>query len=101
MPIDSMVEQVRPLVRPLLATCMFTVGTPIVAEGGAAGRLVEPAVAPRSRIVPDGSTCPATTIAFAASPWLGAGPVRPFVVPAGTSAACWVRLATVSGALKH
>src|SRR5581483_2603186 len=98
--IDEMVEQVRPVVRPLLATPMFNAGVAIVAEGAAAAMVVVPD-APRSRIVPAVSTWPAIIWAIAASTLLGAAPVRPCWVPAGTSVACSVRLATVIGALKH
>ncbi len=48
---ELIVEQVSPVVRPLLATYMGRAGAPTVEEGGAAGRLVVPAT-PRSRSFP-------------------------------------------------
>src|SRR5215472_15510715 len=91
---EAIVEQVSPVVRPLLATFILSAAVPTVPEGGAAGRLVVPAVAPRSRMVPAVSTVPLMIMAMAASTLLGEGPVRPCVVPAGASGACCVRLAT-------
>ncbi len=86
------VEQVSPVVLPLLATAMPRVGTAIVDEGGAAAMLVEPA-APRSRMLPDRSTAPGTIWAIAESVLLGEAPVRPCAVPAGASGAPAVRTA--------
>src|SRR5262249_32171477 len=103
-----MVEQVRPVVRPLFATpwpgtvCAFKT---TVEEGGAAAMLLGP-TAPRSRIVPDKSTCPETISAIAASTLLGASPQRAVVEPeqlggslldGGFKALPCVRCATVSG----
>src|SRR5215475_3300009 len=73
MPMETMVEQVRPVVLPLLLTGSLRVGTPIVLEGGAGAMLVEP-TGPRSRMVPLVSTSPGTISAIAASTFLGACP---------------------------
>src|SRR5690349_16906867 len=101
-----MLEQVRPVVLPLLPTASPNEGTPMVAEGDAAAMLVVP-TGPRSRMVPEVSTCPATISAMAASTLSGACPQSGVVLPwqapvvsfaAGLSNAPWVRCATVSGA---
>src|SRR5713226_2561950 len=93
------VEHVRPVLRPLLATCSFAertlAGTASVLDGGAAAMLVEPA-APRSRMLPVVSTAPGVMAAMAASTLLGAGPVQGLDEQGlGFSAAAWVRVATV------
>src|SRR5580765_294089 len=101
-----MEEQVRPVVLPLLPTPSPSAGTPIVLEGAAAAMLVVP-TGPRSRIVPERSTCPTAISAMAASTLLGAWPQSGVVAPlqgpvvslaAGFNAALCVRCATVSGA---
>src|SRR6478609_2471783 len=101
-----MLEQVRPVVLPLLPTACPNEGTPIVAEGGAAAMLVVP-TGPRSRMLPERSTCPAAISAMPASTLLGEWPQSGVVLPwqgpvvsfaTGLSAAPCVRCATVSGA---
>src|SRR5262250_3936130 len=64
-----MLEQVRPVDRPLFATGMLTApATPDPACGApATGTPFPSAVAPRYRIFPAGSTFPDTTCAIAAS----------------------------------
>src|SRR4249919_2159190 len=100
-----MLEQVRPVVLPLLPTACPNEGMPMVAEGGAAAILVVP-TGPRSRMAPEVSTCPAAISANAASTLSGACPQSGVVEPAhgpvvslaaGLSFAPWVRCATVSG----
>src|SRR5579871_3499376 len=94
---EPRLEQVNPLLRPLLATVIApavpstVAGLARVSEGGAAVML-EPLTGPRSRILPVVSTFPATTAAIDASTLLGAAPVVPL---AGLRAACSERLATV------
>src|SRR5437588_11930629 len=74
---DCRFEQVKPVLRPLLATPSFAANTAAglarVAEGGAAAMAPGPA-APRSRMAPLVSTVPGTIWAMAASTLLGAGP---------------------------
>src|SRR5579859_353151 len=104
---DWTVEQVNPVVLPLLPTPSFNAAVPIVADGGA-GAMLEVPTAPRSRIVPEVSTSPATISAIAASTLSGAfpqsaalevsvahGPVVSFA--RGFNFAPAVRCATVSG----
>src|SRR5579864_719743 len=104
---DWTVEHVSPVVLPLFPTGSPNEAAPIVAEGAAGEMLVVP-TGPKSRIVPETSTCPGTISAKAASTLLGAwpqraaldasvaqGPVVSFAT--GLSAAPWVRCATVSG----
>src|SRR5579864_6703468 len=86
------VEQVSPVVLPLLATDMGRVGVAIVDEGGAAAMLVEPAK-PRSRMVPVRSTAPGKICAIAESVLLGEGPVPPAATPKGLSGAPKVKAA--------
>src|SRR6202012_488090 len=105
-----MVEHVRPVVLPLLATfllfCITVAGSPGVPEGGAAAMLVGPA-APRSRMAPVWSTAleGVTSIcAIAESTLLGELPQgetapaqAPFVkFDVGLRAACWLKVATGS-----
>src|SRR5580765_3022062 len=102
---DWIVEQVRPVVLPLLPTLSPNPGVPIVWEGAAAAMLVVP-TGPRSKIVPERSTCPALISAIAASTLLGEWPQSGAVaflhgpvvsLAAGLSARPWVRWANVSG----
>src|SRR5215472_2389470 len=104
--IDDKVEQVSPVLRPLLATPSLlpstVAGLATVLEGAAAAMPVEP-TAPRSRMLPDVSTVPEETIcAMAASTLLGEGPqgdgcpaqIPVVLVLVGLSAAAFVRFAT-------
>src|SRR5580765_8287845 len=100
-----MVEQVSPVVLPLLPTPCPSAGVPIVEDGGSGAMLVAP-TGPRSRIVPDKSTCPGAISAMAASTLLGDGPQRglgagfphaPGTFATGLSGAPCVSNATVSG----
>src|ERR1700731_1924899 len=100
-----MVEQVSPVVLPLLATPCDRAGVPMVDEGGCGAMLVVP-TGPRSRMVPLKSTCPGAISAIAASTLLGDGPHKglgavgphaPGTFATGLSAAPCVSRATVSG----
>src|SRR5579862_8435315 len=86
------VEQVSPVVLPLLATAIPRAGAAIVDEGGAAAMLVEPAT-PRSRMLPVRSTAPGTIAAMAESVLLGEAPVPPAATPVGLSGAPKLKLA--------
>src|SRR5215472_6788635 len=84
---DCRVEQVSPLLRPLLATPSFAPSTveglARLTEGGAASMIVVPA-APRSRMAPVVSTAKegvVATAAIAASTLLGAKPHSGAVEP--------------------
>jgi hypothetical protein len=89
-------EQVRPVVRLLLATFNPTLSTAVVDDGGAAAMLLGPAT-PRSRILPAVSTAPVAICARPASTLSGAN------VLGGTGFtpdAC-VKVATVLGPAKQ
>src|SRR5690348_2442161 len=90
------VEQVRPVVRPLLATFNPTLSTAVVDDGGAAAMLLAPAT-PRSSIAPLVSTSPAATCANPASTLSAARPV----VPARGLTKPWLKLATTFGLAKQ
>src|ERR1044071_1355438 len=75
-----MVEQVRPVVLPLLPTACPSAATPMVLEGGS-GVMLDAPTGPRSRMVPERSTWPDTISAIAASTLLGAWPQRGAVDP--------------------
>src|SRR5450432_2691089 len=109
-----MAEQVKPVVRPLLATpipmVVFALVT-IVADGGASLIAVGVVVGPSSRIVPALSTVAAEFIcAMAASTLLGATPQKlvsafaqrpPVIAAVGLRAACCVNVATLLVPEKH
>src|ERR1700760_2832206 len=92
-----MVEQVKPVVRPLLATANPSAGASKVVDGAAAAMLFGPGT-PRSRILPEVSTAPGTICARAASILLSA---IPLLVGVGCKADSKLRLATVLGEAKH
>src|SRR5579871_463049 len=69
-----MVEQVNPVVLPVLATANPSAGASSVEEGGAAAILLGPGT-PRSRILPEASTVPGIICASAASTLLSAIPL--------------------------
>src|ERR1700757_1182661 len=95
------VEQVSPVVRPLLATAWLSAGVARVADGCAAAILLAPA-APRSKMLPFRSTAPVVISAIAESVLLGEGPVPPAATPVGLSAACCCSVATgLEEAPKH
>lgn len=69
--VDSTVEHVRPVLRPLLATAVTLgvsedTGRTVLAGASSAG-IPPGAVSPSSRMVPAVSTAPETTLAIAAS----------------------------------
>src|SRR6185437_1901565 len=90
------VEQVSPVVRPLLAMFNPTLSGAVVDDGGAEAMLLAPPT-PRSRMLPVVSTCPAATCARAASTLSVAGPV----VPLRGSTKPSLKLATTFGPAKH
>lgn len=92
-----MVEQVSPVVVPLLATLIPNWAAARVAEGGA-GEMLVGSAGPRARMVLAVSTAPGTISARAASTLLGAMPLLKMV---GTMVDCSCRLATTLGALKQ
>src|SRR5579884_2859211 len=92
-----MVEQVRPVVRPVFATDNPNAGASSVVEGGAAAMLSGPGT-PKSRMLPEASTEPGTTCASAASTLLSA---IPLLVGVGCNADWKLRLATVEGEAKQ
>src|SRR5579862_9077232 len=88
---ELMLEQVKPEVRPALATPMRTAGATVLLAGGAGlGMLVELAV-PSSRMLPEVSTAPGIISAIAAStvPVLGA-----VLLPPSGNFTNWLKLAT-------
>src|SRR5215471_17164142 len=95
--ITARFEQVKPVVRPVFATCMPNDGSSSVAEGGAEAMPVCPGT-PRSRIAPDVSIAPGTMRASAASTLLSA---MPWLVGVGCRADWKLRLATAFGVAKQ
>src|SRR5215467_2084128 len=92
-----MFEQVRPVVRPVLAIGRPSTGNSSVVEGGAEAMLVGPGT-PRLRMLPEVSTAPGTISASAASTLLSA---IPLLVGVGCKADWNFKLPTRLGDAKH